>query len=454
MQRLTRRTTAASYAALAALALAASAAAAAGGDSTPLRKAGRASQQSTRLISRALDGGLPNGPSTHPAISGDRRWARLVAFQSEASNLVRRDTNGFSDVFVVRRAGSIRNNGSGWTPKRAVLVSRGLGGQPANGPSFSPTLDGAFKRAPKCMAFLSAASNLVKGDTNGKVDAFLSSRPGRHPRRISLPRRRQATEDTTAVAVSGDCSRIAFVTGGRLYVRRGRRVRRVRARGPVTDPSFTIGISNDLVFAARRGVYLSRDATRRPKLVGPGGRNPSFNDIFSLGGSGAACKRPTVAYERKVGSHWQIVTRQLGRKPRIVSRRRGKVGNGDSRHPTIANAGCYVTFETDAGNLGVNANGEPGDYNRAPDVYLFTAVRQLTLVQSVRNKAVPISGGGRNPGMSYYANYIVFDAPAPLRDQGYVEPRRGEPDPRYIDPLPPGPDIRPRQIYMRYLGPA
>src|SRR5213592_2735739 len=53
----------------------------------------------TILISRAIGGGAPNGPSTNPVISNDKRYARAVAFQSEASNLVRGDTNGVGDVF-------------------------------------------------------------------------------------------------------------------------------------------------------------------------------------------------------------------------------------------------------------------------------------------------------------------------------------------------------------------
>jgi hypothetical protein len=36
-------------------------------------------------------------------ISQDRRWSRYVAFESEASDLTRGDTNGAKDVFVVRR---------------------------------------------------------------------------------------------------------------------------------------------------------------------------------------------------------------------------------------------------------------------------------------------------------------------------------------------------------------
>src|SRR4051812_25791346 len=61
----------------------------------------------TFLISRGLGGAAPNGASTHPVISNDKRYARAIAFQSEASNLVRGDTNGVSDVFVVKRTGKI-----------------------------------------------------------------------------------------------------------------------------------------------------------------------------------------------------------------------------------------------------------------------------------------------------------------------------------------------------------
>src|SRR5439155_24217314 len=44
-------------------------------------------EQSTQLISRARGGGRPNGPSTNAVISGDERYARVIAFQSLGSNL-------------------------------------------------------------------------------------------------------------------------------------------------------------------------------------------------------------------------------------------------------------------------------------------------------------------------------------------------------------------------------
>jgi TolB protein len=388
---------------------------------TPATAQAASREQSTQLISHAYDGGLPNAPSTNAVISNDKRYARVVAYQSNASNIVRGDTNGVTDVFAVKRAGHVGNTGSPWKVGKTVLISRTAGGEPANGPSYSPAVSGAFHEKPSCVAFLSQASNIVRGDTNGVADAFVKRVSGGKPRRVSLPGRRQAAAPTTHVAVSGNCKLIAFVTGGQLYVWKSGRVKHIRTKGSAADPSFSTGLRNDLVFGASGGVYLSRNGTGRPKLVAPGGRNPAYNDI----------KRRVVTYEVDRGGHSQIGYRDVGRREKIISARRDSTGNRDSRAPVIGNSGYYVTFESEASNLGVNALGRAGDDNGAPDVYLYTNVRDITLVQSVEHKAEPVPGGGRNPSMSFYANYIVFDSPAPLMA------RNG-----------------PHQIYMRYLGPV
>jgi hypothetical protein len=373
----------------------------------------RASQQTTLLVSRARGGGLPNGPSTNAVISPDRRWARLIAYQSDASNLVKDDTNGFTDVFAVRRAGHVTNRGTIWRPGKTRLISHARGGGPANGPSWAPAVDGALHKAPRCVAFLSAASNIVRGDRDGRVDAFVA-----HVRSGKVWRVSHGGKDTTQVAVSGDCSRVAFVSGGVVRVRvHGRTVRAGRG----SDPSFSTGLRNDLVYGGPRGVYLSRGGTRRPRLVARGGRNPAFNDV----------RRRVVAYELREGGHWQVMFRELGQGEHVASARGGRLGNGDSSDPVIGNSGYYIAFQTEASNLGVNATRREGDFNGMPDTYLYTGVRDLTLVQSVEQKAVPLPGGGRHPSMSFYANYFLFDSPAPL-------------DSRFGTP----------QVWMRYLGGA
>lgn len=82
----------------------------------------------------------------------------LFVFTSFSSKLVANDTNGFSDVFLWSR-----------TNREIRLLSVGMNGQPANGPSYDPaiTKDGRY------VVFVSAASNLVPNDTNHVEDVFV-----------------------------------------------------------------------------------------------------------------------------------------------------------------------------------------------------------------------------------------------------------------------------------------
>ena len=107
------------------------------------------------VLSLGIDGEPPNGPSANPSISWD---GRFVAFESEATNLVKGDTNGFSDIFVFDRL-------TGETKR----VSLAPGGKEANGHSRRP----AISADNKWVAFDSEASNLVKDDVNGELDRAL-----------------------------------------------------------------------------------------------------------------------------------------------------------------------------------------------------------------------------------------------------------------------------------------
>jgi hypothetical protein len=374
-------------------------------------------EATTSLFSRDTSGGVPNGASTNPVISGDRRTSQLIAFESQASDLVRGDTNDVKDLFVVRRAGSFGDKGTPWRPGNTQLVSRGPGDAPANGPSFDAAVDGNFEQRARCVAFLSDASNLVRGDTNGQTDAFLARAPSFRPQRVSLPRGRQTDEDTSAVAVSGDCSRVAFVAGDQLWVKRGSRTKRLPAQGPARDPSFAVGRTNDLVFGTGDGVRLSKGGFGRPRLVARGGRNPAFD----------ARDRRVIAYETRRGGHWQIGYRVLGRKQRIATAFRGKLGNRDSREPVIVNSGYSIGFESDATNLSTKVSGERGDGNGVTDAYYFTATKSATIIETVDSDSKIFATGGRNPSTSYYRNYVVYET------SGH---NRGAPP----------------QIHMRYLG--
>jgi hypothetical protein len=168
----------------------------------------------TQLVSRTPSGLMPNGPSANASLAQDRRGASLLAYESSGSDIVPGDTNGLSDVFVVRRARPFNpraRKATRWVPGATELVSTGLGGAPADGASYGADLDGSQRHNAHCVAFVSQATNLVAGDTNGKADAFVKDLRSGQITRVSVNSAgEQADGDVFDVEVDGACDRVAF----------------------------------------------------------------------------------------------------------------------------------------------------------------------------------------------------------------------------------------------------
>ena len=132
----------------------------------------------TMRVSVGPGGMQANGPSRRPYVApdGDDFNADLiVAFESDATNLVPGDTNGAADVFVV----SVRND----LPTGIVeRVSVATGGGQADGPSSVRRIseDGRY------VVFTSDATNLVSNDTNGATDLFVHDRVTRSTTRVNV----------------------------------------------------------------------------------------------------------------------------------------------------------------------------------------------------------------------------------------------------------------------------
>jgi hypothetical protein len=185
-------------------------------------------------ISIAPGGRAANGASGGAAVSGDDRRTRLAAFHSDASNLVRGDTNGVTDVFVWYRphgGQGLRLNRPMGTLVRASVTS---GGAEANGASGNPSLDGSLRSAPHCVAFQSDASNLVGGDTDNATDIFVRDLRARRTVLVS----RGIDTSAYSPSIDGACRRVAFTAGGTVYVApvSGGSP---RAMGPGEQPSFS-----------------------------------------------------------------------------------------------------------------------------------------------------------------------------------------------------------------------
>lgn len=127
---------------------------------------------STRRLTVSSTGGNANGESLHAEISLDGRY---VAYQSDASNLVAGDTNAKTDVF---RTG---NPFQGLSVK-SVLVSKDVNGGSANQSSTRPAINGNGQY----VAWQSVASDIVPGDTNGVLDAFVRNMATGRVTRVSV----------------------------------------------------------------------------------------------------------------------------------------------------------------------------------------------------------------------------------------------------------------------------
>lgn len=170
----------------------------------------------TERVSVGALGAQANGASSTPSISADGRY---VAFASEATNLVAGDTNGFADVFVHDREDNTtvrvntstlgsQSNGTALWPSldstgllvafyseasdliegdtngvadvfvkdiltgEPTRVSLGPEGAQSDGDSYRPYISADGNR----VAFDSGASNLVENDTNVASDVFVFDR--------------------------------------------------------------------------------------------------------------------------------------------------------------------------------------------------------------------------------------------------------------------------------------
>ncbi len=144
-------------------------------------------------ISVGLEGAEPDGNSRYPAISSDGRY---VVFVSYASNLVEDDTNLVSDIFIYDRQTD--------TMER---ISTASDGTESNGQSLWPSIsaDGRY------VAYHSEASNLVIGDTNALPDSFLRDTYTDTTTRLSVSESgQQANGESIYARISGDGSTVVY----------------------------------------------------------------------------------------------------------------------------------------------------------------------------------------------------------------------------------------------------
>lgn len=158
--------------------------------------------RTTRLVSVASNGTPGNLDSYWPSVSGD---GRFVAFNSDATNLVRGDTNGEWDIFV-------RDLRLGITTRVSVASN----GTQADNISYPPdiSVDGRY------VTFFSIADNLVPGDTNNTWDIFVHDRYTHRTSRASVSSRgQQANGASQLPSISRDGRVVVYESDATNLVR-------------------------------------------------------------------------------------------------------------------------------------------------------------------------------------------------------------------------------------------
>lgn len=212
----------------------------------------------------------PNGGSGQPSISGDNRKARLIAFYSDASNLIGGDTNGRRDVFVWHRprsnsGHSIAHIGAGKLI-RASVTSRGV---QSNGTSENPSIDGSMNSSPHCVAFQSQATNLAAADATADWDIYVRDLRRHKTRLVS----KGAPTDAINPSINGRCSAVLFESGGRIY-KGSTRGRAAHAIADGTQPDFSLD-GQSMAWISGGQVLFRRPG--RNRTLGPGS-NPEVSD--------------------------------------------------------------------------------------------------------------------------------------------------------------------------------
>jgi Tol biopolymer transport system component len=394
------------------------------------------SNRTTFLLSRAYDGGLPNGVSRNASVSHDQRNARDIAYESDATNIVPNDTNGLTDVFVVHRAGPWGHNGTPWNIGGTDLVSHGLGGQPANGRSYRPVVDGDSHHSPSCVAFVSDASNLVPGDTNGKPDAFVYNLNSKKITRVSTDSHgRQSNGSTYEVSVDGDCERVAFVSDATNLALKSTKALNWRTARTNASPAGSQQVYVKILRASGhdrgfKGLTFLASASGKGRAANGNSWHVNFaragkalvfaSDASNL--SPADHNGATDVYERTFNRHFVHIKghgeQVLQFSTILVSASgSGVVGNGPSTNPTVSDTGDYVAYESTASNLA------GGDTNGVSDVFeaKVTGRHPRQLIASRSHYSGLGDGPSNHPVISDAGEFVLFDSMADnLRPSGDV----------------------------------
>ena len=325
-------------------------------------------------VSLDTSGNNPNQNNRAPSVTSN---SRFIVFESDATDLVAGDSNGFTDIFRFDR-----------TTSTTIRVSVTNGGGEADQRSTVADVsdDGRF------IVFASTAQNLTsETDTNGLNDIFL---------------RDTLNNTTTLISKS-----IGGTTGNGASLK------------PVISDDGTViayeSLASDILAAdadTTSDVYRYIVASGTTELVSTGASGKgsaksqeaslSFNgqiiafssDAFNLGGP--LTDRNRDAFYRNFNTGTTIAITTGASDP----------GFTDSQQPYVSGDGSTIIFESFRRNLVANDN------NGVQDVFAYNV--NTTAITRVSVSSAGVEGDARSghPGVSASGRYVVFESTASTLD--------------------------------------
>jgi Tol biopolymer transport system component len=332
-----------------------------------------------------------------PAITGD---GRIVAFHSDATNLVPDDTNGVTDVFV-------RDRSANSTERVSVSSS----GAQANGPSSGPSMD----RLGRYVVFQSDASNLVDGDENDATDIFVRDRSSSTTERLCGAIEPDGASFSAVMSADGQV--VAFASQATNLV-----------------PNDDNGTADVFVCDRRSGTIEMISVT----ADGSPGNGRSMLPAVSADGRYVAFKSEAsdlVPDDHNGKVDVFVRDRQEGATVRVSVSFLNTDSNDVSYPPGIDDSGRFVTFGSAANNIVQN------DYNQVPSVFVRDMMNAVNLLVDLNAKGeqanegtidiVPaISGDGKAIGFVSFATnlaaYPVDQGPNVFLNVNYFYCQEGE----------------------------
>ncbi len=299
-------------------------------------------KRTTTRVSVSSDGKEGNKASYFPFISSDGRY---VTFTSEADNLDTSDGNGGGDVFV-----------HDMKTRETQMISRAVDGGGGNDLSFwsSISTDGHY------VSFMSNATNLVQSDTNDSWDIFLRDTQTKQTSLVSSGYNgTQANSQSEYPIISSDGNYVAYASDATNIVARDNNgYRDVFEYDRQTGKTIRVSLASD-------GTQANEGTQAFVISVSSNGKFVAFPSLA------------TNLVPNDTNEVWDIFVhdRDTGETSRVSVSSEGTQADAGSYGVSISPDGRYVSFGSNATNL------VPDDLNGVMDVFVYD--RQTSQIEQV-----------------------------------------------------------------------